>query len=181
MRPSSNGFSLSLSLFFALNFNSLLNVQQKQLLNPTRPLGSINNVRWHYAISGAPIKNPLEHTIHTHFFQYNNNKVVSSYRRWCICSSRWSMQLKVVPWMGIDINRVVIHRVINCRIQSLSSSISDNWPIWGVSSTYQEHRPSLCRCHLLPGLWQLHQNLVDERRTEDCNAQSVENKLNFIC
>ena len=131
------------------------------------------------------LKIPL--SIHcTHFFQYNNNNnVVSSYRRWCICSSRWSMQLKVVPWMGIDINRVVIHRVINCRIQSLSSSISDNWPIWGVSSTYPEHHPSLCRCHLLPGLWQLHQSLVDERRTdertEDCNAQSVENKLNFIC
>lgn len=128
-------------------------------------------------------------TEYTHFFQYyynNNNKVVSSYLRWCICSSRWSMQLKVVPWMGIDINPVVIHRVINCRIQSLSSSISANWPIWGVSSTYQEHRPSLCRCHLLPGLWQLHhQSLVDERRTderpEDCNAQSVENKLNSIC
>lgn len=30
---------------FALNFNRLLNVQQKQLLNPTRPLGSMNNAR----------------------------------------------------------------------------------------------------------------------------------------
>ncbi len=104
--------------------------------------------------------------------------------RWCICSSRWSMQSRVAPWTDIDTNRAVIHRAINCRIRSLSSSISANWPIWGVLSTSPVLRPLSCRCHHLPGRWQLHQRLVDERRRqqtggdrpEDYNAQSVEIK-----